>query len=88
VRKYLIVYDLERRSEDYEPLLDALRKLGALHALYSKWVLRTDYTAVQLRDYLRQFIDTNDLLLVVELTGVAAWPRLFISDQNFKQAIA
>lgn len=88
VRKYMIVYDLERRGEDYEPLLNALRKLGALHVLYSKWVLRTNYTAVQLRDYLRQFIDANDLLLVVGLTGEAAWTRLFVTDDQFKQAVA
>lgn len=84
----MIVYDLERRGEDYEPLLNALRKLGALHVLYSKWVLRTNYTAVQLRDYLRQFIDANDLLLVVGLTGEAAWTRLFVTDDQFKQAVA
>ena len=88
VHKYLIVYDLERRGESYEPLLDALRKLGALHVLYSKWVLRSNYTAVQLRDYLRQFVDAKDLLLVVELTGVAAWTSLFVTNEQFKQAIA
>jgi hypothetical protein len=88
VKKYLIVYDLERRGEDYEPLLNALRKIGALHPLYSKWVLRTDYTAVQIRDYLKQFIDAGDLLLVVGLTGEAAWTKLFITNEEFKQAIA
>jgi uncharacterized protein (DUF488 family) len=84
----MIVYDLERRGESYEPLLSALRKLGAQHVLYSKWVLRSRYTAVQLRDYLQRFIEANDLLLVVGLTGEAAWTRLFVSDDGFKQAVA
>jgi hypothetical protein len=84
----MIVYDLERRGEDYEPLLNALRGLGALHVLYSKWVLRTDYSAAQLRDYLRQFIDANDLLLVVGLTGEAAWTKLFVTNDELKKAIA
>lgn len=84
----MIVYDLERRGEDYEPLLSALRKLGALHVLYSKWVLRTNYTAAQLRDHLQRFIDANDLLLVVGLTGEAAWTRLFVTNDQFKQAVA
>ncbi len=88
MNKYMIVYDLEKRGESYEPLLDALRKLGALHVLYSKWVLRTNYNSVQLRDYLRQFIDSNDLLLVVGLTGEAAWTSLFVTNEQFKQAIA
>lgn len=85
----MIVYDLERRGESYEPLLDALRQLGALHVLYSKWVLRTNsYSAPQLRDYLQKFIDAKDLLLVVELTGAAAWTRLFVTNDQFKQAVA
>ncbi len=84
----MIVYDLEKQGEDYEPLLNALRKLGAIHVLYSKWVLRTNYTSAQLRNHLRQFIDANDLLLVVALTGEAAWTRLFVTDEQFKQAIA
>ncbi len=88
MNKYLIVYDLERRGEDYEPLLNALRNLGALHVLYSKWVLRTNYTAIQLRNHLQQFIDANDLLLVVGLTGEAAWTSLFVTAEQFKQAIA
>ena len=88
MNKYIIVYDLEKRGEDYEPLLNALRKLGALHVLYSKWVLRTNYNAVQLRDYLKQFVDRNDLLLVVGLTGEAAWTSLFVTNEQFKQAIA
>jgi hypothetical protein len=85
---YMIIYDLERRGESYEPLLSALRKLGALHVLYSKWVLRTSSTAVQLRDYLKRFIDTNDKLLVVRLSGEAAWTSLFVSDSDFKQTLA
>jgi hypothetical protein len=88
MNKYLIVYDLERRGESYEPLLNALRTLGASHVLYSKWALRTNLTAVQLRDHLRQFVDANDKLLVVGLTGEAAWTSLFVSNDSFKQTIA
>lgn len=84
----MIVYDLEKRGESYEPLLNALRNLGALHVLYSKWVLRTNYNSVQLRDHLQQFIDSNDLLLVVGLNGEAAWTSLFVTNEQFKQAIA
>lgn len=84
----MIVYDLEKRGESYEPLLNALRKVGSLHVLYSKWVLKTDLSAVQLREYLRPFIDANDKLLVVGLTGEAAWTSLFVTDDSFKQVLA
>lgn len=88
MNKYLIVYDLEKRNESYEPLLNALRALGALHILYSKWALRTNFTAVQIRDHLRQFVDADDKLLVVGLSGEAAWTSLFVSNNSFKQTIA
>jgi hypothetical protein len=88
VSTYMIVYDLENRTESYEPLLNALRKLGALHVLYSKWVLKTNYSAVQLRDHLRQFVESGDKLLVVGLTGEAAWTSLFVPNDDFKQAFA
>jgi hypothetical protein len=88
VKKYMIVYDLEKRGESYEPLLNALRQLGALHVLYSKWVLRTNLTAVQIRDHLQQFVDANDKLLVVGLSGEAAWTSLFVSSDSFKQTLA
>jgi len=84
----MIVYDLEKRGESYEPLLNALRNLGALHVLYSKWVLRTNYSAEQIRNYLQQFIDAKDLLLVVGLTGEAAWTGLFVTSEQLKQALA
>ncbi len=85
---HMILYDLERRGESYEPLLNALRGLGAEHVLYSKWLLASTYTATQLRDYLRKFVDAGDKLLVVGLNGEAAWTSLFVSDDKFKQTLA
>lgn len=72
---YLISYDLMTPGKDYNKLFSAIKELSSTwcRCLYSTWVIKTSYTAVQVRDCLRQYIDSNDKLLVVTLTGDAAW---------------
>lgn len=86
--KYLISYDLDKPGQDYPRLIKELERLGALRILYSEWIFRSTSTAVEIRDHLRSFIDSNDMLLVVALTGEAAWTGLMISGDTFKQSIA
>ena len=88
MKKYLISYDLDKPGQDYSRLTKELERLGATKILYSEWVVRGQWTAVQLRDHLMAFIDSNDMLLVVGLTGEAAWTSLMVSNDRFKQSIA
>ena len=88
MQKLLISYDLDKPGQDYSRLIKALEGIGAERILYSGWILRRDNTPVQIRDYLKRFIDTNDMLLVVALTGEAAWTSLMVSDDSFKQSLA
>jgi hypothetical protein len=37
--------------------------------LFSQWVLRSSLTAEKLRDHVRQYMDSNDRVLVNELTN-------------------
>lgn len=39
----------------------------------SVWIIVTDQTAVQIRDYLGPCLDSNDKLFVAKLSGEAAW---------------
>ena len=43
---------------------------------------------MEIRDWLQSFIDSNDMLLVVALTGEAAWTGLMVTNDTFKQALA
>jgi hypothetical protein len=86
--KYLISYDLDKPGQDYPRLIKELERLGATRVLYSEWVWQSTSTAVEIRDYLKSFIDSNDMLLVVALTGEAAWTSLLVSSDTFKQALA
>lgn len=72
---YLISYDLNKPEQDYPKLWEALKSLGAKKVLYSEWVTRRTGTSSEgLRDYVRQFIDSDDRLLVVDMSsGWASW---------------
>lgn len=62
---YCICYDLNSPGQDYNTLHDAIKSYGTWwHHLDSTWLIKTDQTAVQIREYLSQFIDKNDELLV------------------------
>jgi hypothetical protein len=77
---YLASYDLLHHKEmaDYERLIAELRRLGAQKVLFSDWVLRSQSTAVQIRDHLLQFMHADDRLLVAEIstTNWASWKLL------------
>jgi hypothetical protein len=88
MRTYLISYDLDKPGQNYDGLIVRLKALGAIKMLYSEWVLRAASTAVAIRGDLQRFIDSNDKLLVVGLTGEAAWTSLMISDDSFKTTLA
>jgi hypothetical protein len=87
-KTYLISYDLDKPGQNYDGLIGRLRALGAVKVLYSEWIFATTASAVAIRDDLRRFVDANDMLLVVGLTGEAAWTSLMIGDQAFKNALA
>ncbi|MFF0595924.1 CRISPR-associated protein Cas2 [Streptomyces antibioticus] len=71
----LIGYDLNRPGQNYKSLHDAIKALGSAHwhILDSTWIVDTQKTCTQARDELKKHIDSNDKLLVVQLTGVGAW---------------
>jgi hypothetical protein len=76
MRTYLVGYDLNRPrgASDYPELYKALQAYpNWWHHLDSTWIIKTDWSSVQIRDDLRQHIDSGDKLLVVRLEGTGAW---------------
>ena len=88
MKVYLVSYDLDKPGQDYKDLINALKELGAIKPLFSEWILSHPWSAVQIRDYLRTFIDTNDRLLVMEVAGEVAWVNLMVTNEVFQKAIA
>ncbi|MBE7734630.1 CRISPR-associated protein Cas2 [Devosia faecipullorum] len=64
---YVFTYDLIKRK-DYPKLWEELERLGAHRALNSFWLINVDNTAKELHDHLREFVDSDDLTWVSELT--------------------
>jgi hypothetical protein len=87
-KSYLISYDLDQPGRDYSKFLNEIERLGGIRILYAEWMLKCNFSAVRLRDHLNHFIDADDRLVVLGLTGEAAWTSLMISDQRLKQFIA
>lgn len=68
----LIGYDLNEAGQDYKTLIDEIKELSGgtwWHHLDSTWLIRCELTAKQVRDHLKQFIDKNDELLVINVTA-------------------
>lgn len=84
---FLVSYDLDKPGQDYPKIIERLKGLGAVRVLYSEWVIRGNYSATVLRDDLKQYIDANDKLLVVVLTGEAAWTTVMVSNDALKKAL-
>lgn len=71
---YLIGYDLNKNGQDYTALIEAIKGLGSWwHCLDSTWIVKHDGPSTVIRDALKPYIDSNDELLVVKLTGEGAW---------------
>lgn len=73
---YQIDYDL-RKQRNYEALHERLKSYPQwCKALESTWVISTNQTVMQVRDYLIAVMDGDDGLLVTRLQGEAAWAGL------------
>lgn len=83
---FSVSYDLLKPGKDYNSLYARLGTHGAKRVLYSQWMLKSNLTAAQLRDDLKMFIDSNDRLLVIDVTtGAMAWTTL---EANIKAAFS
>jgi hypothetical protein len=88
VKTYWVSYDLDKPGQDYTDLIKAIRTIGGVRILFSDWLIKGSFTAVQLRDHLAQFLDANDRILVAELTGVAAWKNVMVPHETIQTILA
>jgi hypothetical protein len=80
LKTYLVGYDLNkpRENNDYTDLVEKIKSLtnGFWHCLDSTWIIGSSQSAAQIRDVLNPYFDSGDELLVVHLSGEAAWTGL------------
>lgn len=66
----MVGYDLNDPGQDYSDLHEAIKDLGAWwHHLDSTWLVDTSKSTSEVRDELKQEMDSNDTLLVAKLSG-------------------
>jgi hypothetical protein len=82
---YLISYDLDKPGQDYTDLINAIKQGGGRRGLYSEWFIATNSSARQIYDGLSPFIDRNDRLIVLKVSGEATWSNLMIPDEAVRK---
>ncbi|MEU9388611.1 hypothetical protein AB0D86_01240 [Streptomyces sp. NPDC048324] len=66
----MISYDLKKPGQDYTTLIKEIKSLGSwCHALKSTWLVDTLKSSQQVHSALRAHMDSNDLILVVNITN-------------------
>lgn len=67
---FLIAYDLKSPGRDYASLTAAIKGLSGTwwHHLDSTWLLHSNLSVAQVRDRLKLELDSNDELLVIDVT--------------------
>lgn len=72
---YIVTYDLMNNEtpKDYRRVIGAIKELGlAKEFQRSAWLLKTNKSATQIRDYLKTYIDSDDSVFVGELVRYSA----------------
>lgn len=83
---YIVSYDLQTPGRNYEALYQALRSYTRWARVNnSVWAIVTESTAVQVRDHLLQFIDSNDRIFVVRSGAEAAWRNSICKNEWLKE---
>ena len=78
---YFISYDLNDPGQNYDDLIEAIKKYGTYCKINkSDWIIVSTEDVSTIRDNLCTYIDNNDKLFVGKLSGAAAW-------KNYKKEI-
>lgn len=87
--KYLVTYDLvgtEETSADYTRLIERIKQYPNWGKVQkSVWLVQTKRTASQVFQDLWAYMDANDRLLVIEVSGGAMWINE-ICDRSWLEA--
>jgi len=86
---YLISYDIASKDNfEYQPLWNLLESIGATKILYSEWVVPGDTgRAAAIYDQIAPLTQLPDRLLVQEILKDAAWDKLLISNDAYRELL-
>lgn len=62
---YTISYDLKKPGQNYNDLINAIKSLGAwARPCESYWLVETELNSAAIYEFLKQYLDSNDVMLV------------------------
>lgn len=71
---YLITYDLNSPGQKYECISKKIKdSYSWWKCLNNIFIIKSDNSSSQIRDFLKPCIDSNDKLIVLKLSGEGAW---------------
>ncbi len=84
---YIVTYDLNGPFPSNKQMDEAVSRVAAKYGrvLETVWWLEYSGTSTGLRDHLQSILGPEDLLLVIECKS-AAWTKLLVDSQTFKDA--
>lgn len=86
---FIICYDLCQPNRDYESLYRALKSFSQWGRLTeSTWAVISSKSSIDIRDFLMQYMDEDDRLLVVLSGRRAAWTRVIASNDWVRENLA
>jgi len=81
---YIISYDLVNEG-NYGELYNAIKSLGKwARVVESTWIVVSDKTCAEVRDYLLEFMDDDDRLFVITSSRESAWKNVRCSNEWLK----
>ncbi len=83
MKSYIVTYDLMKPGQNYDSLIAAIKKLPSCSVLLSAWLIRSSSSAREIYDYLRQYMDSGDFVLVAELVPGNSYGWLKQEAWNF-----
>ena len=84
---YIINYDLVKPGQNYDRLIEAIKSYQQVrHPLESCWIIVSSQTPESIINYLKQFTDINDKILVAKVGAPAAWIGMYETTTAWLQA--
>lgn len=86
---YTINYDLRAPGRNYQGLFDEIARISSKrhHTMDSLWIVESSKSAAEIRDALKNKLDSNDMLLVVSVGSQwASWKVSQASNDQLRAA--
>ncbi len=87
----IIAYDIQKTGDYgniYNHLYEMIKSYGTWARITeSCWAIKTNSSAVQVRDRLLQILRSTDRVMVVQTAHIAAWNNTFCNNEWLKENV-